>query len=181
MVYYADPHRPNRHSALLRTELVFSEDGRHWERPFRNSDLGAWTYADPFEHSGHLCMVIHHQGSLCLLRTRPDGLACCGTEGEGSFCSRLFAVPNQPLGLNADCRGGTIRAEMLDEKGRTIPGYEASRCVFSDPDQPGLPLLWQGRSPRDLAGQAAHLRFYVRRAWVYSVRTTNTGLETHKR
>jgi len=42
---------------------------------------------------------------ICL-RTRPDGLACCGTDAEGTFCTRPFVVPDQPLVLNADARGG---------------------------------------------------------------------------
>lgn len=175
MVYYGDPGRPHRHSALVRTELVFRGDGRDWERPFRYTDVGAWSYADPFEQAGRLCLTIHHQRSLCLLRTRPDGLACCGTEAEGAFCTPPFPLPKEPLLLNADCRGGSIRVELLDEKGKTIVGYEAERRTWADRDQPDLPLLWQGKSPTERAGQTAHLRFHLRRAWVYSVRASTAA------
>jgi|GEM_PF-2147609 len=70
--------------------------------------------------------------------------------------------------------GGSIRAELVDESGRVISGYDASGCVFSDVEHPELPLLWRTRTPRELAGRTAHLRFHVRRAWICSVRIAET-------
>ncbi len=170
MVYYGDPTRPNQHSSLLRNELVFSNDGRRWDRPYRYSDIGVWTYADPLEHMGRLCIVAHHEHSLSLFHTRPDGLASCGSEQEGSFWTRSFTMPNTPLVLNADCRGGLVAVAVLDAKGAVITGYEDAACTLENASEPGLPLAWHRNSTAQLAGRTVHLRFRLRHADVFSVR-----------
>jgi len=77
--------------------------------------------------------------------------------------------------------GGSIRAELVDESGRVISGYDASGCVFSDVEHPELPLLWRARSPRERVGRTACLRFHVRGAWVYSVRVAEMTADAAKR
>lgn len=67
MKYYGDPARPGEHSAILKNELVLSKDGEHWKRPWRDVDLGFWTYADPFPWQGKIAFVVGKDRGLWLV------------------------------------------------------------------------------------------------------------------
>ena len=58
---------------------------------------------------------------------------------------------------------------MLDEKGAVVPGFEAEQCLSNSGDEIDLPLLWDERSARELAGRTVSLRFYLRSANIYAV------------
>ena len=163
MKYYADPNQPSRHSAIIRTEFVLSQDGLAWQRPYRDTDLGVWTYADPFESRRRPGTRGARRRCLTLFPMRRDGFACCGTEGQGSFCTLPFVMPADDLVLSADCRQGTVAVELQDENGVCIEGFEADGCRFADADGSDLPLRWPN-SPTDChAGQTVRLRFVLDR------------------
>ena len=49
--------------------------------------------------------------------------------------------------LNADCRGGTIEAEILDPAdGRPLPGYGRSDCLPVGKDSISAPVRWRSHS-----------------------------------
>lgn len=169
MKYYADPKQPGKHGHETRSELVFSRDGGQWERPYRGTDLGVWSYAAPFQHAGSLCLVVHHERHLKLFRWRPDGLASCGTDGVGSFCTRPFVMPDAALTLNADCRTGSVAVALLDARGEVLEGFEADRCRLAGTDGAALPLVWGANHSGQHAGRVVRLRFAARSAWLYSV------------
>jgi hypothetical protein len=58
---------------------------------------------------------------------------------------------------------------VLDETGRTLPGFEAERCVIRGQDRRDLPLRWGEASLGELAGKTVRLRFFLRSANVYAV------------
>jgi hypothetical protein len=64
-------------------------------------------------------------------------------------------------------------AAILDEKGQTIPGFEAEKCVIRETDRIDIPLKWADASPRQLAGRTIRLRFFLRSASIYAVTTKN--------
>ncbi len=170
MKYYADPSAPGKHSSLYRNELVLSRDGIHWERPYRSSDIGVWTYVTPFTHAGHSCVVAYDKGGLGLYQSRIDGLAGCGTEVEGSFITQPFVPAASELFLNADCSGtGEVDVEVLDPKGLPLQGFEEAVCQIKGTDAPRIPLVWAGKDLQSLVGKKVVLRFHIRNAWVYSV------------
>jgi hypothetical protein len=169
MKYYADPNLPGRHSAIVRTELVLSKDGLVWQRPYRDTDLGVWTYANPFDYEGSLALVAHDERCLTLFPMRRDGFACVGTDGQGSFCTLPFVMPQDDLLLNADCRNGTVAVELLDEHGVGIKGFEADGCRFEATNDSELPLRWHNAPADRHAGQTVRLRFVLDRARVWSV------------
>lgn len=168
-IYYADPRTPYVHSDIIRSELIFSKDGIQWVRPYRYTDIGAWSFASPFEYQGKLCLVAKHKSSLSLFCTRIDGLACCRADAEGSFCTRPFVMPAAQLFVNADCRKGLISVELLDEWGSIIDNCTGSRCTFRDADKTDLPLKWGRKSTSDYAGRMVHLRFNMSQARIFSV------------
>ena len=140
-----------------------------WERPFRATDMGTWTYADPFGFEGNLCLVAYAEKGITLYQTRRDGLASCGSSGEGSFWTQPVSLSSEGLFLNADCTKGEISVEVLDEKGVVLEGFEAKRCRFSGEDSTGLPLRWGDQPLSRLHGRLVHLRFHLRNARAYSV------------
>ena len=172
MKYYADPRLPNRHSAIVRTELVLSKDGLAWQRPYRNTDLGVWTYADPFAYLDGLALVAHDERCLTLFPLRRDGFACVGTDGQGSFCTLPFIMPPSDLLLNADCRDGTVAVELQDEHGQMLPGFDADNCRFAAVDRSDLPLQWRNADTNRIAGQTVRLRFVLDRARVVNHRSS---------
>lgn len=170
MKYYADPSAPGKHSALYRNELILSPDGITWERPYRNVDIGIWTYVTPFVHSGHLCVAAYDKGGLGFYQTRIDGMVGCGTEAEGSFMTQPFVPASTELFLNADCSGtGEVDIEVLNPNGLPLQGFEDAVCQIRGTDSTRIPLEWKSKDFSSLAGREVVFRFRVRNAWVYSV------------
>jgi len=52
---------------------------------------------------------------------------------------------------------------------RVVPGFEAQKCLLQNVDKSDLPLHWEGKSARELAGRKIRLRFYLRSANIYAV------------
>lgn len=139
MKYYGDPNAPNKHSALLEYELVTSEDAVHWQRPFRKTDLGFWSYADPFLHQGRLHFVIWKDGGMQTVSYAPNRMTAAVAEEEGTFTTAPFAWPKGGLALDANI-SGWLEAELLDADGAIVPGVPVTR--FDGVDGPELALLW---------------------------------------
>lgn len=170
MKYYADPNTPGKHSSLYRNELILSPDGITWERPYRNVDIGMWTYVTPFVHSGHLCAPAYDKGGLGFYQTRIDGMVGCGTEAEGSFMTHPFIPAVTGLFLNAECSDtGEVAIEVLNPNGLPLQGFEDAVCQIRGIDGTRIPLEWNSKDFASLAGREVVLRFRVRNAWVYSV------------
>ena len=102
------------------------------------------------------------------------------SKANGEFSTKPFSVPQKALHLNASAllnppgKAGLpnqayIMVEVLDNNGKTIPGYEKEKCLFMDKDGIRLPLLWRIKDTSELAGQTVQLRFYLRDATIYSV------------
>lgn len=170
MKYYADPAAPGKHSSLYRNELVLSQDGIHWDRPYRSSDIGVWTYVTPFPHAGHLCVAAYDKGGLGLYQSRMDGLVGCGTEADGSFLCRPFLLQNPNLFLNADCSGpGEIEVELLSPAGLPYTDFEGMVCKIKGVDGTRIPLEWKDKNIQALVGKEIILRIQIHQAWVYSI------------
>ncbi len=169
MKYYADPTQPKKHSGILKYELVVSADGHHWDRPFRETNLTAWSYASPFVMEDKFCMAAHHDGDIRLYWLRKDGLVSCGTEGEGTFWTKGFTFPEGDLNLNADCSSGSIRVEVIDERGVAYEGLEKPILVLENQDAVDLALDWPVADRDLLKGKKVHLKFTLSNARVYSL------------
>ena len=170
MKYYANPQMPNRHSDLVTNELIFSRDGLAWQRPYREVDPGLWTYADPFEYKGSLCVVAHKNRNLVLARTRLDGLASVGATGRASFRTHPFVMPRADLRMNADCTGGWVAVELLDDNGTVL-----DTCRVEGIDGVAAPLDWEGDGASAAVGKSVQLRLTMEHARVYSLRSAEPG------
>ena len=94
------------------------------------------------------------------------------------FCTLPFEAPSGGLTVNAAVPAperpfadeqAYLMAEVLDESGATIDGYEATQCVIRGRDEAAIPLRWGDRSAAALQGRLIRLRFHLRSANLYAV------------
>lgn len=142
MKYYADPEKPNLHSTILKHELVVSEDTRTWERPYRDTDLGFWSYADPFILDGKMHFAIWKDGGMVTIAYPQDRLvAVVAGEEEGTFTTQPFDRPETGgLALNADASNGWIEVELLDGSMQSVT--KASTQRIAGVEGSAIPLKW---------------------------------------
>lgn len=139
MKYFADPNRPKQHSALLRTELAVSRDAQHWERPFRTTDLGFWTYADPFPHAGRWCFVMGKDAGMHLAAYRREGLTAVVAAEDGEFNTPPFIPPDKPLTLNIEAKDGWIEVELRTAENASVPDASRFRLAGVNAERAPLP------------------------------------------
>jgi len=166
MKYYGDPERPKQHSGIIRNELIVSRDARNWERPFRDTDTGFWTYADPFTDKGKTCFAAHYNRHLGLFRFRPHRLTGVVAEDEGSFITPPLEIPHDGLVLNADASSGEIDVEVLAADKSPIEGEPHVRITGENVD--AYPLDFGHWSPSPANAQY-RLKVTLRRATLYSI------------
>lgn len=134
--YYTDPARPNEHSRIFRYELAVSQDGLTWQRPYRDTELGYWSYASPFVLGGNLWFATQGApdtsiaGSTLLKGWKQDRMIA--VVGDGSFRTQVFARPTGSLALNADASTGWIEVTPCDSAGKLVPDLKAYRITDVD-------------------------------------------------
>jgi len=109
--------------------------------------------------------------SIYVARLRLDGfvsLRAGATAGE--VVTKSITVDGTSLWVNANARGGTLKAELLDAAtGTVIPGYSLADSVALQADSVRAKLQWQGGSDLSaLAGKSVKIRFSVQNADLYS-------------
>jgi len=146
MKYYADPTKPGKHSATLRHELAVSEDGRTWQRPYRDIDLGFWSYADPFTIDGRMHFATWRDGAMVTVAYAQDRLVAAS--GDGSLRTRPFARPYKGIALNADAARGWMELTLCDSAGDPVPGASPHRIEGAEGRT--IPLPWKhDRLPKE--------------------------------
>ncbi len=108
---------------------------------------------------------------LGLAKLRLDGFFYLeATESPGTLLTRPLRLDGSELEVNVDATKGSIRIELLDERGEGIPGFHAeSSRAYSGIDS----IRWQPAWPnhRDLSslrGRMIRLRVTLRHAKLYS-------------
>ena len=146
MKYYADPANPGKHSAILKYELIVSRDGVHWTRPFRDTDLGFWTYADPFQTGNRLHFVVWKDGGMSTVSYAPHRMtAVCAGEGEGTFVTGLLDAANPAFKIDADAKEGWIEVALLDDAAKPVNNVPPKRVANTDSEN--IPVDFPG-NPR---------------------------------
>lgn len=183
--YIAPPAEANsrrattKHGPRSEVEWAVSRDGLDWSRPHRDMDatqhVGGLPVQGPLARDGVL-RFYSPGGSIASAREgRTFGVTC---RGNGEFSTVKFAMPEKGLSLNAsslydasegDAGRTYIMAELRDEQGKVIPGYERSRCLVANQDGEAMLLRWGGKNGCERKGQTVSVRFYLREAKIYSV------------
>lgn len=175
-LYAASPLRPNVHGPHLRCEWWISDDCIHWRRHWREVDAqGDAPYtaeAEPIYAGGKMQWWLNDQ-IWGIPEHRVAGVAA---QSNGAFTTMPFTMGKSALRLNASLRERPrffdqdyVMAEILDEWGVTIPGYESEKCLVRNVDAVDIPLRWDGRDATELAGRRIGVRFRFRGAHIYSL------------
>lgn len=183
--YIAPPPEANsrrgstKHGPRSLVEWAISRDGLNWSRPHRDMDVseqvGSLPVQGPLTRDGkHL--FYQRNGAISALNA--GRLFFVTSLGNGEFSTVPFQMPATGLTLNVDAsypanQGDTgrayVMAELQNEQGQTIPGYERVHTVIEDLDNKALPLTWNGKTGNELTGRTVRLRFSLRDAKVYAV------------
>ncbi len=124
------------------TQLAFSRNAKHWERPDRTpfipnaSQKGDHDYGN-IDNPGNWIRVgdelwfyyagraaLHNEksdksdGSVCLATLRQDGFMSMDAAGDddGILVTQPVVLKGEALYVNADAKGGSIKVEILDDK-----------------------------------------------------------------
>ncbi|MBI4556719.1 MAG: hypothetical protein HY706_03980 [Candidatus Hydrogenedentes bacterium] len=167
MKYYADPQKPMKHSARLEYELLVSPDARHWQRPFRETNLGFWSYADPFVDAGKLCFAVYQESGMNLVKYRQNRLTGVTAETDGEFMTRPFATPPAELALDVNAADGTVAVDLLDANKTPLGGF--GPCRVEGVNGEHVPLVWDGFTSTQIPMSTCRLRFRLHHATVYAI------------
>jgi hypothetical protein len=162
--YLADPALPRKHSAIMPCELIVARDATHWERAFRNLDLGFWSYADPTLINGQLTFVFWKDGGMNTAAYSPNRFVAAVAGREiGGFMTKPFHQSGS-LSLDADASKGWIEAELLTASGEAVKRAALMRIEGKEGTR--LPL---GFAAVDGLPQQCRIRFKMKDARVFAV------------
>jgi hypothetical protein len=164
MKYLADPALPRKHSAIMPCELIVGRDATHWERPFRNTDLGFWSYADPVLINGELTFVFWKDGGMNAAAYSPNRLVAAVARSEiGGFMTKPFPYSKE-LSLDADAAKGWIEAELLTASGELVKGVSPIRLEGKE----GTHLLLEFAAVQDKPMQC-RIRFKMKNSRLFAL------------
>jgi hypothetical protein len=170
MKYYADPLKPEKHSALTEIELIFSSDGRNWRRPFRKTNLGFWTMAEPFrDNNRRLCFAAGEGGGMIVHKYARTHLTGVSAKEEGSFVTPVIDLSEVDLVMDADARDGSIRVELLAVDGEPVPGFWPT--AYEDTFDESIVLHWENFTSSTLPMIQCRLRITLENATLYAIKT----------
>jgi len=184
--YAASPLAPRKHAPQMDNEWWTSRDGLRWERPARGVNaLEVFPNIPRLETHPMIIggMILFQRGHL-LLGMPQDRISFVGARANAEFSTASFRMPQADLCLNAAVpspdrafatQQAYVMAAVLDEKGEVVPGFEREKCVIQNADKIDLPLRWNGKSARELAGRNIRLRFSLRSANIYAVTSASNN------
>ena len=112
---------------------------------------------------------MYSNGSIGFATLRRDGFAGMVSDGVGEILTRPVVFLGKRLFVNAECRFGSIAAEVVDETGKTMPGFAFADCTaFSRGDSTKTELKFAGGDLAALAGREVRFRFRLRCGTLYS-------------
>ena len=189
MVYRAEDEEGYFHGPIF-VELVTSRDGFHWLReegerppllacgPERSFDHGMvsassllvvgdqlWLYYSGYDGL-HDYLPFHSAVGLATMRK--DGLASLdGGDIPGEVVTKPLKGLSGKLHLNCKAGEGLLQVEVLDAKGRVLPGYRRRDC--NEPRGDGVDQLvtWQEHPELPAGKEALRLKFLLKNVSLY--------------
>lgn len=109
---------------------------------------------------------------LCLASIRTDGwVSLTAMERDGYVETVPVFSTGSRLVINARCEpGGWVSCELLDPWGHVWAGYERERCDGFTGDDTEHTVTWGGVTDVDLVPGNVRIRFWLRRASLFSFR-----------
>lgn len=173
-------------------QLVSSRNGRDWERvgdrspiiergPEGAFDWGVVQMGNSLVPDGDMVRVYYDGSNRRHGKDggeRAIGLASWQRDRfvslrAGSCLGEIQLIPRRVAGalhINVNADGGSLVAELADEAGRLIPGFEASNCLPLEQDSLDHELHWaNGATTASLEGRLVQLTLRFMRADVFSL------------
>lgn len=169
--------------------LGYSRDGWNWYRedfvpfcPINDSDKSAWNHGNVQSAVGSPLIVgdklyfymsgrrFNSNGkeviSTGLATLRRDGFA--SMSGSGTLTTENLIFEGSHFYVNADVKG-SLRVELLDENGNTIPGFSAGDCMAYSQNSVKTKIVWKGnKSLESLEGRKIKVRFHLEDGDLYA-------------
>lgn len=147
------------------SEWIVSEDGFHWQRPYRAAAMKYWSYADPVLIGGKMHFAVWEDGGMKTIQYGENRcFAVCAGSTAGSFLTRPLPEFEGALAVNADATHGWIEFALADETGAAIPNSAALR--IENEDGAGVPLHF---SAANVTGQAVRLQVKMQNAKLFAL------------
>ena len=129
-----------------------------------------WIYYNGYqERHGVANRGKHGIGLATLPLDRFIGFEAKGDK-PGMVVTKPFLLEGTRLLLNADAQAGEVRAEILDGKGKEIPGFSGDKAVKNEAfDYLQLPAVWDNKKDlSELLGKVVRIRFTMRNAKLFA-------------
>ena len=111
---------------------------------------------------------MHFNASVGVASLRRDGFVGLVADGCGELTTRPVRFTGGHLFVNAECRFGSVAAEVLDENGNPIEGFALADCTSVERrDETKAELKFRGDLAK-LAGRAVRFRFKLHCGTLYS-------------
>ena len=109
-------------------------------------------------------------GGIGIATIREDGFSSFDAgEKEGMLLTKQIVFNGNKLIINADARGGWIKAEIRDDKGHAVQGFGKKDCTPFEADKIKHEVFWGEKSDLStLRGQKIQLCLYMENAKIYS-------------
>ena len=175
---------------IVEVQLTSSRDLVHWQRVGEREPIlplglpGDWDSSRiypanfPFVLDDEIWIYYTGQtlsqgtvaSGIGLAKLRLDGFVSLDAgEAEGTMTTRLLILEGEHLVINAQAREGSVAVEVLDCESHPITGLSLSDCDTFSGDNVRHTVTWQGKSDLSLLqGQPVRLRFYLKKAKLYS-------------
>ena len=88
--------------------------------------------------------------------------------GTGTLTTRPVTFRGRHLFVNADCAGGELTAEVLDQGGNVIPPFNLRSCSGVSADTTLAPVTWRRGDLSRLAGKPVRFRFHLKNGSLYA-------------
>lgn len=185
-----DPPDPADAYGVGYTALAWSHDGVHWLRDtthFFDPDprKGAWDHAHawideqvPVGDEVYLYYGGYARGhkvnrfeerQIGLVRMKRDRyVARVADEHPGVLRTVPFTFTGDSFTINANAKGGSIRAQVLDEKGQPVPRFAYEDCAPVSTDAVDAPVRWKAKTST-LKGKTVQIEIALTKARLYAL------------
>ncbi len=173
-------------------QLGYSRDGFHFFRPTYESFMEVdtsryenWNYGN-MQAVGGMPLVVKDKlyfyssgrqrngiwwdsGTSCgLAILRRDGFVSMDAENSGTLLTELLTFDGKYFFVNARVFG-KLEAEILDEKGNVISGYERENCIPLTGDHICGRIAWKQREHvEELQGRNVRIKLYLEKGELYA-------------
>ncbi|NOX66444.1 MAG: hypothetical protein GXO85_11840 [Chlorobi bacterium] len=173
-------------------QLTVSHDNKNWMRVANQKTFiplgkqGSWDdgmiFATPMVNHGDKTLIYYgawdgphntktRRSGIGLATLRLNGFVSLDAMNVGSITTHMMKNASGPLLVNVNAVGGSLKVEILDVKGKPIPGYSVDDClpiktngiteVIKWNDHPELPVSDDLLSIRFLLNKASLFGFYA--------------------